>query len=194
MSIFFTSDEHYYHENIIKFAKRPFSGLPEMHEALIAGHNEVVKSNDEVYHLGDIAFCDVAHLREIVRRLNGKHHLIYGNHDAKRLLGVRPALYGFETARAFHEIRVPDETVTKGRCKGTQPIVLLHYAMRVWNKSHYGAWQLYGHSHGTLKDDPHALQLDVGVDCWDYKPVSYERVREEMKKKLFIPVDQHGAD
>lgn len=59
--------------------------------------------------------------------------------------------------------------------------------------SHRGAWNLYGHSHNSLKDDPHSLQLDVGVDAWDYRPASFEEVRERMSKKTFQPVDHHGA-
>ena len=89
----------------------------------------------------------------------------------------------------MHTIKVPDESAPGG----VQRIVLCHYALRVWDKSHYGTWALYGHSHGTLPDNPHARAIDVGVDCHDFAPVSYERVREIMAAKTFVPVDHHGA-
>jgi calcineurin-like phosphoesterase family protein len=64
--------------------------------------------------------------------------------------------------------------------------------MKVWNKSHHGAWHLYGHSHGSLPDDINSLSFDVGVDSHDYKPISYEEVKRIMKKKIFKPLDHHG--
>ena len=55
--------------------------------------------------------------------------------------------------------------------------------MRVWNKSGHGRWQLFGHSHGNLPDDPKSLSIDVGVDCHGYHPISFEKVRSLMAKK-----------
>jgi calcineurin-like phosphoesterase family protein len=65
--------------------------------------------------------------------------------------------------------------------------------MKVWNGSHKGDWQLYGHSHGTLPDDPNALSCDVGVDCWNYFPVSMEQLRAKMKTKNYKSIDHHGS-
>jgi hypothetical protein len=56
---------------------------------------------------------------------------------------------------------------------------LSHYAFRVWNHSHHNSWNLYGHSHGLLPGN--SQQLDVGVDCWNYTPCSYEQVKERLK-------------
>ena len=64
--------------------------------------------------------------------------------------------------------------------------------MRVWNKSHYGSWNLYGHSHGSLPDDPHARAIDVGVDCHNFAPVSFDEVKVIMERKLWKPIDHHG--
>jgi calcineurin-like phosphoesterase family protein len=71
-------------------------------------------------------------------------------------------------------------------------IVMCHYAMRVWNRSHRGAWMLYGHSHGSLPDDPGALSIDVGVDCHDYTPISHDDIGRIMAKKTWKPIDHHG--
>jgi len=59
--------------------------------------------------------------------------------------------------------------------------------MRTWNASHHGVWHLYGHSHGTLSDDEKALSIDVGVDCHNFYPISYEEVKELMKAKKWTP-------
>lgn len=74
-----------------------------------------------------------------------------------------------------------------------QKITLCHYAMHTWNKSHHGAWQLHGHSHGSLKPDPNMLRVDVGVDCWSYSPVSMAEIAKVMAEKTFKPVDRHGT-
>ncbi len=47
-------------------------------------------------------------------------------------------------------------------------LVLFHYSLRVWNRSHFGSLSLYGHSHGTLPGT--AASCDVGVDVWDFRP------------------------
>ncbi|MFK5004710.1 hypothetical protein ACI4AP_29375, partial [Klebsiella pneumoniae] len=72
-----------------------------------------------------------------------------------------------------------------------QRIVLCHYAMEVWNKSHHQAWHLYGHSHGSLPDNPNAKKFDVGVDCHNYTPLSYQDVKNIMARKNFKPFDHH---
>ena len=82
--IYFTSDLHFSHHNIAKFCPqfRPHTNVDEMNEALIAYWNATVQSEDIVYNLGDISFArDVPAIAKVMRRLNGQHHLIFGNHD-----------------------------------------------------------------------------------------------------------------
>lgn len=176
MTIFFTSDTHFDHANVIRFCDRPFESVGEMNEALIKNWNAKVKPQDTIYHLGD--FCMGSDGQRIMNRLNGKKHLIIGNHDKK---GVK--LNGWESVSHYVELN-----------HNKQFIVLSHYAMRVWNKSHYGSWMLYGHSHGSLPDDPNALSFDVGVDCHNYAPLSFSEVKAIMAKKNYKPVDHHRKD
>jgi calcineurin-like phosphoesterase family protein len=68
--------------------------------------------------------------------------------------------------------------------KEKQLIVLHHYAQRVWNKSHYGSWHLYGHSHNKLPEIPGNLSFDIGVDGHQYQAWSYEEVKEKMSRKI----------
>lgn len=180
VQVFFTSDTHYGHANIIKHSKRPFRDVAEMDEAMIRNWNAVVRPGDLVYHLGDFAFCEANRATWIASRLAGQKYLVFGNHD-KHLRKDKAFLAQWIWARDYAEIKV-----------GDQKINLMHYAMLVWNGSHRGAWQLFGHSHGSIKDDPHALRLDVGVDVWNFEPVSFENLRVVMGRKTFAPVDHHG--
>ena len=79
--VFFTSDQHYYHGNIIDLCGRPFGSVEEMNKALIKEHNRVVSPDDFVYHLGDFSFGTKLRTKEILGQLNGIHRLIMGNHD-----------------------------------------------------------------------------------------------------------------
>lgn len=174
---FFTADTHFGHANIIRYTGRPFGSANHMDEALVANWNSVVGPDDEVYHLGDFALSNVEPCQRIMDRLHGKIYLIKGNHEKTALACADR----FEWVKDYHELYHPL------RDGGKQMIVLCHYAMRVWNASHHGSWQLYGHSHGSLPDDPNLLSIDVGVDCHGYAPISFEQVRRIMAKKTWTP-------
>ncbi|MEM4260929.1 MAG: metallophosphoesterase family protein [Candidatus Woesearchaeota archaeon] len=186
MKTFFTADTHFSHRNIIRYCNRPFKDEKEMDETLITNWNSVVRSEDVVYHLGDVGFTNEDKLYQILKRLNGKIHLIYGNHDKiirkSNLLQSR-----FESTNELKKVYIQDMNHPKGR----HEITLCHYAMRVWDKSHHGSFHLFGHSHGSLSDDPNSLSLDVGVDNWNFKPVSFNEIIEKMKQKTFISINYH---
>jgi calcineurin-like phosphoesterase family protein len=194
MSYWFTADPHFDHTNVIKYANRPFrtsTGEPDvelMNEQLVERWNAQVGLNDHVYLIGDFYLGKkMERAIQFVQSLNGIKYLVFGNHD-KMLRRNKAFLDNFVWAKDFAEIKIPDPDAG-----GAQVITLCHYAMKVWNKSHYGAWQLYGHSHGSLPDDPHRRQADVGVDNWNYTPVSYEQLKEYMRTKIWKPIDHHGA-
>lgn len=179
MKTFFTSDTHFFHSNIIKYCLRPFAHATDMNEQLIANWNNVVAPDDVVYHLGDFAFGDANGVDRVMRRLNFKHfHFVKGNHDNPfcdwyhsnkddTYLAPKVSLHP-----SHLEVKIEGNKFT-----------LCHYAMRTWNESHRGALHLYGHSHGTLPDDPNSKSFDVGVDCHNFAPISLERVLHLMSKK-----------
>jgi len=198
MKTFFTSDSHYGHANIIKYCNRPFASVEEMDNTLIHNWNAVVRPEDTVYHLGDFAVGG-GPAAPYLRRLNGTIYFCLGNHD-KRLRFIKAYLdIELELQDHFAGSYLNDDKVKFGIpylrevTVEKQEIVLCHYAMKVWNGSHKGSWQLYGHSHGTLPDDPNSLSCDVGVDCWNYYPVSMEQLRDKMKTKTYKPVDHHNS-
>jgi calcineurin-like phosphoesterase family protein len=107
----------------------------------------------------------------------GRIHLIWGNHDSNQVRN----LPRWVSSQPYAEISVD----------GTN-LVLFHYAMRVWNRSHHGALHLYGHSHNTLPGD--SGSCDVGVDAWDFRPVSLIEIKEKLARSVpRQPVDHHGV-
>lgn len=153
---FFTADEHYGHANIIKYCNRPFDSVSEMDAVIIARHNEVVGENDVVIHVGDFTLAGEDQALDYRDQLNGIHYFVPGGHD-----------YWITNGHEIWEKRV-----------GDQYVVACHYAMRVWPKSHYNSWQVYGHSHGKL--EPCGKQWDVGVDNNDFYPVSFDQLKSIM--------------
>ncbi len=182
--IWFTADTHFGHKNILEYTQRPFESVEQMDEALIEKWNSKVSPDDEVYHLGDVGLCPPKKLAKTLDRLNGKIYLIKGNHDKS----AEACKDRFEWIKDYHEMVVPDSDCFKGQ----QLIVMLHYAMRVWQASHYGTYHLYGHSHGQLTDDPNSLSFDVGVDSNDFAPINYEDVKRIMSEKTWEKPDLRG--
>jgi calcineurin-like phosphoesterase family protein len=162
MSIFFTSDTHFGHDNIIRTCKRPFSNAQEMDEALIARWNERVRPGDTVYHLGDFTFRNSTGADAYLARLNGKIHLVAGNHDTETLAKHANL---FASVNLILEVNVRD-----------QRLVLCHYPMREWHGSWRQAWHLFGHVHGRLNHEPFGFSLDVGADSHDFRPWSIEEI------------------
>jgi calcineurin-like phosphoesterase family protein len=179
--IYFTADTHYMHKNIIKYCNRPFASVESMNDILVDNINKVVRKEDVLYHLGDWSF---GYAREFRDRLNCDNIiLIYGNHDkeirkSRDLQNMFTSIYD-----SYHEININGQDIT-----------LCHYAMKVWNKSHRGAWHLYGHSHGSLPDDSNSLSFDCGVDCWEFYPIDMDEISKVMKNKKFVSVDHHGVN
>jgi len=156
---FFTADEHYDHENIIKYCNRPFTSVYGMQEILIANHNRVVTKYDITVHAGDFSFTEEC-AKKIIPRLNGNHIFVIGSHDK----------WLKNTAKQIWEKKI----------EGVH-VVVCHYAMRTWTKSHRNSWQFYGHSHGRLAPD--GKQWDVGVDNNNFSPVSFEKLVQIMSKQ-----------
>jgi len=165
--IYFTSDIHFGHENIIKYCNRPFSSVDEMDDTLIKNWNSKVKPNDEIYVIGDFSFQAPS---KYLPLLNGKKYLVLGNHDDRK---VMEQTNSWVWIRDYYELKLQ----VNGQ---KQMIALFHFAMRTWNKQHHGSWHLFGHSHGGMP--PHGKSFDIGVDCWNYFPLSLDEVTAEMDK------------
>jgi calcineurin-like phosphoesterase family protein len=182
--IFFSSDPHYNHDNIIKLAGRPFTDVVDMNETMIALTNERVGHDDDHFICGDFMYEPKRDghvtLDELMARLNGRKHLIIGNHDLENEdVLTHP---GWTSVQFYHELRY-----------GKSRFVLCHYPLETWRNAHRGWYHLHGHCHGGLKRViPH--RLDVGVDCLpDFGPIHIDHVRATMQaQQNYIPQDHHG--
>ena len=169
-NLFFTSDLHLGHANIIRFSNRPFSCVQEMDECLTENINKVVGVNDTLYILGDVSFrSKKADTLGLLRRINCKDlHLIVGNHDKDYSRdGV------FKTINVYEELKYsPNEL----------PLVLFHYPIESWNRKCHGSLHLHGHIH-SIGSDLNVRRFigenyayDVGVDANNYEPVCLEEI------------------
>ncbi|WP_419729592.1 metallophosphoesterase [Lichenicola sp.] len=163
MSIWFTADLHLGHVNIIGLCSRPFATTPEMDVEIIRRWNAVVQPTDTVWVVGDFACRASRAPQDYLAEMSGIKHLLLGNHDHENT----------RTAPGWASVQQLAEIVVE-----SQRIVLCHYGLRVWPKSHRGALHIYGHSHGRLPGDRQSL--DVGVDCWDFRPVSLQEIQRRL--------------
>ena len=187
--IWFTSDHHFGHKNIIKFCNRPFDTIQEMDQVLIDNWNSVVSENDTTYYLGDFTLGNLDMFYNYIKDLNGNINIVPGGHDRRWLKNFHSAYW-----KGKEKIKILDPLYTlKVHNKETNThdtIVLCHYPMLSWDKSHYGSIHLHGHSHGTIgsvgksgdiqlpPNQRNGKRLDVGVDVHNYYPISLDTVKE----------------
>ncbi|MGX7703494.1 metallophosphoesterase family protein [Methylobacterium sp. Gmos1] len=166
MTTYFTSDTHFGDPRVLRIDRRPFPDLATHDAALVENWNAVVEPDDTVWHLGDFALGPPPErVQALLSALNGHKHLIVGNNDAPATLAAR----GWLSTAHYAEIDVDG-----------QHLVLCHYAFRTWNRMGRGVVNLHGHSHGKLK--PATRQYDVGVDAWEFRPVTLETIRATRRR------------
>lgn len=163
MKYWFTSDEHYGHKKIIKYCDRPFSSIEEMDYVIMENFNSVVGENDITIHAGDFTLWkDVRGIHEkYINKLNGKHIFLKGSHDY---------WLPWKGSQQRWERKI-----------GKTYIVVDHYAMTRWARSHYNSFHLYGHSHGKLQTI--GKTWDCGVDNNNLYPISFDQVRIIMRDR-----------
>ena len=181
-NIWFTSDTHWFHTNILKYCNRPFESVEAMNDALVANWNSVVKPEDHVYHLGDFCFGNVEKWNWCLEpgRLNGHIHLILGNHDPERVFRDGTFIERFDSIDYQKIFIIEGWTV-----------ILNHFPFLSFsNNLDHKVMQLFGHIHSgpdgignvmTGGKEPQWNQYDVGVDNNNYTPVSWAQIKEKMK-------------
>jgi calcineurin-like phosphoesterase family protein len=217
MNIWFTADTHFSHRRIPLYAKRRFclskeeqiksdqiwsnggpnlskwgpswDSISKMNDYLINKINECVRKDDILWHLGDFCFCPKSRdpeqeAQKIFKKINCKNiYFLWGNHDNKKISPFFKECY--ERYELKHK---------------SKHIVLSHYAQAVWNKSHSGAWMLYGHSHSSAENwldemMPGRLSIDVGVDniykiIGEYRPISFDELNNIFKNRKGNVIDK----
>lgn len=172
--IYFTSDLHLSHENVIKHSNRPFHSVEEMDRILIKKWNERVTFEDEIYILGDFTLKGPEFAMEMLTQLAGKKYFIKGNHD--RFVGNENFVKElFVWMKEYHELTYKN-----------QRFALFHYPIAEWNHFFRRAIHLHGHQHNAkdynLKNrEDKLLRYDVGVDANGFAPVSIEEILDFFK-------------
>ena len=173
--VFFISDTHFYHENILKFCHRPFKDINDQTEQLISNWNSVVPEDGIVFQHGDfIHNGQIDVVRRIVERLNGKIWWILGNHCYQ-------SRHDRKVIADIVEGRQADVITWHTRDEHDTRIFMSHYPHLYWPRGCY-------HTHGHIHSGPnstasevaplHPLRYDVGVDNNLYTPVSYHKLME----------------
>ena len=184
-NIFFTSDTHFGHENIIHFCKRPFSSVEEMDQKLIENWNSVVGSNDYIFHLGDFCFKGSQYWDRILNQLNGHKFLILGNHDLKNLKDGAMIKFDWVGMQACIQV-------------GGRSIYLNHFPFLCYGGSYRdidnAVYALHGHTHLSLNEmsgkDINRLkmcfptQFDVGVDANNFTPISFNDIDNRIREQV----------
>lgn len=182
--MFFTSDTHFCHSNIIKYCKRPFANIAENDEEIIRRWNEKVPEDGIVFHLGDVAFGDPERVDNILERLNGTIYLVIGNHDWRRVVNNHKWRFEMMTQQINMKI-------------GKRHIILNHYPMLAFSGAWHGedaTYQLFGHVHTSPYTDEgldqqrmkylFTSQYDVGVDNNNFTPVSWKEVDQIINNQM----------
>lgn len=165
MAHLFTADWHLGHANIIKFCDRPFSTVEEMDEVIIKNACETVTDEDDLWVVGDISMSKATNAKrdrvaELVARVPGRKHLVVGNHDAK---WIRDLPWS-----SIHDI--VELEVDRRR------VVLCHYPLITFPGARRRAVNLFGHVHNNWEGTRNSV--NVGVDVWDFRPVSLSEIED----------------
>lgn len=164
MEEFFSSDHHFDHLKIINYCNRPFSSIEEMNHALINKWNKRVSKADKIYYLGDFALSSIDRIKLILDKLNGTKILIKGNHD--RHSRKKYVESGFIDVHNFFYL---------------EGFVLSHKPLVDKNTKYIDLWNLCGHVHEKWKIDTNRKILNVGVDVWEFEPISLDQILKEIR-------------
>ena len=174
--LFFTSDTHFFHENVINFCNRPFESNEQQTIELIKRWNEVVPKDGIVFHSGDLAWTgDIGRILSLVKSLNGTIYLISGNHDYQNKLD-REVIKNIFRSYNGDFMDIANLLVVKDN---NQQMTICHYPMLYWPNN---AIMLHGHVHSGPKSTArdivpfHPMRYDIGVDNNNYYPISYKNL------------------
>ncbi|WP_371805088.1 metallophosphoesterase family protein [Candidatus Lokiarchaeum ossiferum] len=173
-NIYFTSDWHLFHSNIIKYSERPFSNVQDMNNSILKMFFSTVNKGDVVYFLGDFSFASKSKHVEILAILKQltelvDFHFIIGNHDKHMVSYYKKYCTSVSTLK---EIRILDKTIT-----------LCHYPMHSFIHSHHNSWQLYGHHHSNTNTEIKGKRFNVSVDANHFQMISFSQLESLMEQR-----------
>ncbi len=174
MSHLFTADPHFGHDNIRQFCKRPFASVGAMDAAILTAYQNATGPDDDLWILGDFAFAhidDAPPLEAMLASIPGRKHLVKGNHD-------KPWTTKLGGWTSVHDlVEIVDS--------GTR-LCLCHYPMITFPGARRGALQLFGHVHNNWRGSRNSI--NVGVDVWNFKPVTLAEIQKRAKTQAINPL------
>jgi calcineurin-like phosphoesterase family protein len=194
MTTWFTSDTHFGHARIVELAGRPYKDVSHMNEGIIDGWNALVRPDDTVYHLGDVALGPIHESLQCMSRLNGRKILIVGNHDRpfppmQKGRAEKIAEWNKVYEKYFDKIvhTLPFQV-------GDYRFILSHFPyngdsngderFQEWRPVDNGVPIIHGHTHSKDKftrSSKGTPQIHVGIDAWE-APVSLQAVIDLLDK------------
>lgn len=180
-NVLFTSDPHFYHKSMVELKRRPFDSVEEMNQTLIDNWNSVVTKNSLIYVLGDVSFGSPEETHRVLEKLNGNKRLILGNHDNSKMVDK---VYRHHFMTICDRMRVKFEDIR-------EEVILDHFPLLTWDKAHYGAWHLHGHSHGSMQYPFEGKILDVGTDVHNFTPINVAKIMDYMHQRPIHTLDHH---
>lgn len=184
--IYYTSDLHIGHKAAIRFDERPFVDIEDMEKEIIRRWNEKVTAEDDVYILGDIFYRYKGKPADFLRQLNGRLHLITGNHDYAILKDE-------EALSCFADVNHLRMIIDNGR-----RVVMCHYPLITWNMKHFGSYHVYGHVHRSISEEVLFMMkqekaFNAGCMINDYVPCTLEEL-EQNNRHFRRTVSNQQAD
>ena len=199
--IFFSSDLHFFHANVIKYCDRPYSSVEEMNEDMIEKWNSVVKPEDSVYVLGDISLA-FRPIEAFSHRLVGTRYLVPGNHDwchsfhkkgrkdREKWIGEYER-YGWnvmseQTSMILEEIGEVNLCHHPYGNENSNDGEEYHDKYAKWRPIDNGKVLLCGHVHEkwqTKKSSAGTLMINVGVDVHKFIPISQTEIIDIVNKE-----------
>lgn len=205
MTTYFTADQHFDHENIIKYVKRPFVSAQEMNEYIINAWNSRAVPGDTIHTLGDFTLANGDRAADLFSRLIGNIVVTPGGHDQRWIKDV--VKHGI-AIRSLDGAPVQiTEAMWYTRIRDLNPnadTTLCHYPMLSWEKSHYGSIHLHGHTHGTIgaitrsgylqlpPGKRSGFRVDVGVDNWVFQLLTAHEIRSYVNKSTLTTPTSAG--
>jgi calcineurin-like phosphoesterase family protein len=183
-NVYFSSDLHLNHHNIIKFG-RNFKDVEEMNKTIIDNINDICQHNDLLVLLGDTLMGNKDY-NDFCSKINCNIMILYGNHC---------------NINRFEEVTQPNLLYHGHYLElfiNNKQIICSHYPMIHWNNQKDGSFMLHGHNHGyesdILKEIHQCRSMEVGIDCYyeeygEWKPYSFTQIDEKLKNNKLI--DRH---
>lgn len=170
---FFIADTHFGHEDRVIWDDRPFADAAEMFAVMRERWNEKVSDDDDVWIVGDFAYYGEENIAQYAEKLNGRKHLIFGNHD--RRIEHSPEMQSLFTECVYQKYIE----------SGGRQFFLSHFPMTEWLRRPRGCILIYGHIHAS-RDDGYEFMaknrreeaFNAGCMINGYVPVTFEELRE----------------